>query len=391
MKKISTAIQSLIASGLGLPGMQELLAQELSDDGINAQLTYYDEAPLPLSKLAFGSPERYKINTQQLSWVKNLDETYNLTVEYVHEAMSGSSPMYVIPSADEGPLQAMTGATIRDKRDQLSASLQWDNEAYKHTAALGYSIENDYQAIFGSYAGEKESTDGMHTLSWGWSFSEDKIEPYDAIDNGRVLSAKRNSFSISGGFTQVLNKNAVIQTGVSLTREAGFLSDPYKQVWVNDSVLNDSRPDSRLMWAWTTKFRQYMTRSKAALHLDYRYFIDDWGIHSNTLDASWNQPLGHDWEIAPAIRYYTQTSPDFYGPVFFLAPEDAYWSSDYRLATYGSLSYQLNTSLRKEKWSLSFGAEYYESKEGLALMGTPQDTPALVNFWRLTASFTIKL
>ena len=391
MKKISTAVQSLIASGLGLPGMQELLAQELPDEGVNAQLTYYDEAPLPLSKLAFGSPERYKINTQQLSWVKNLDETYNLTVEYVHEAMSGSSPWYVIPTADDGLLQAMTGATIRDKRDQLNASLQWNNEGYTHTAALGYSIEDDYQAIFGSYAGEKESADALRTVSWGWSFSDDKIEPTAALDNGRVLSAKRNSFSISGGFTQVLNKNAVIQTGVSLTREAGFLSDPYKQVWVDGSVLNDSRPDSRLMWAWTTKFRQYMTRSKAALHLDYRYFIDDWGIHSHTLDASWNQPLGHDWEIAPAIRYYTQSSPDFYGPVFFLAPEDAYWSSDYRLATYGSLSYQLNTVLRKEKWSLSLGAEYYESKEGLALMGTPQDTPALVNFWRLSASFTIKL
>lgn len=391
MKKISATVQSLIASSLGLPGMQELLAQELPDEGANAQLTYYDEEPLPLSKLAFGSPERYKINTQQLSWVKNLDETYNLTVEYVHEAMSGSSPWYVIPTADEGPLQAMTGATIRDKRDQLSASLQWNNEAYKHTAALGYSTEDDYQAIFGSYAGEKESADALRTISWGWSFSADDIEPTDALDNGRVLSAKRNSFSVSGGFTQVLNQNAVIQTGISLTREAGFLSDPYKQVWVNDFVLNDSRPDSRVMWAWTTKFRQYMPRSKAALHLDYRYFIDDWGIRSNTLDAAWHQPLGSDWEIAPAIRYYTQTSPDFYGPVFFIAPQDGYWSSDYRLATYGSLSYQLNTVLRKEKWSLSLAAEYYDSKENLALVGTPQQTPALVDFWRLTASITIKL
>jgi hypothetical protein len=390
MKKISATVQSLLASGLGLPGMQDLLAQELPDDGFSAQFTYYDEQPLPLSKLAFGSPERYKINTQQLHWVKNIDETYALTVEYVHEAMSGSSPWYVIPT-DEGPLQAMTGATIRDKRDQLNASLQWQNDGYTHTGALGYSIEDDYRAIFGSYAGEKDSADGLRTLSWGWSFSADDIEPTDAIDYGRVPKAKRNSFSGSAGFTQVLNKNAVIQTGVVLTREAGFLSDPYKEVWVADSVLYDSRPDSRLMWAWTTKFRQYMTRSKAALHLDYRYFVDDWGIHSNTLDASWHQPLGAEWEIAPTIRYYTQTAPDFYGPVFFITPEDQYWSSDYRLATYGSLSYQLNTVLRKEKWSLSLGAEYYDSKENLALVGTPQETPALVDFWRFTASFTVNL
>ncbi len=391
MKKPCATVQSLIASSLGLPGIQELLAQESPDEEISAQVTYYDEQPLPLSKLAFGSPERYQINSQQLSWVKNLDETYSLTVEYVHEAMSGSSPWYVIPTADQGLLQAMTGATIRDQRDQLNASLQWDSEGYTNTATLGYSIEDDYQAIFGSFSGEKESTDGLRTASWGFSFSADDIEPTDALDYGRVLSAERNSFSASGGFTQILNKSAVIQTGVAVTRQAGFLSDPYKMVWVDGSVLNDSRPDSRLLWSWTTKFRQYMARSKAALHIDYRYFIDDWGIHSNTLDASWHQPLGHDWEIAPAVRYYTQTAPDFYGPVFYIQPEDDYWSSDYRLATYGSLSYTLNTVLRKEKWSLSFAAEYYSSKESLALMGTPQDTPALVNFWRLTASFTVKL
>jgi Protein of unknown function (DUF3570) len=391
MKKAATTLQSLIASSLGLPGMQDLLAQEAPEDGVSVQFTYYDEEPLPTGKLAFGSPDRYKINSQQLRWVKNLDDNYSLSVEFLHEAMSGSSPWYVIPTFDEGPLQAMTGATIRDKRDQLNASVRWKNEGYEHTAGLGYSIEDDYSAIFGSYAGEKESTDGRSTVSWGWSFSADDIEPTDALDYGRVLEAKRNSFSISAGFTQVLNKNAVIQTGLALTREAGFLSDPYKAVWVDGFVRNDSRPDSRLMWSWTTKFRQYMERSKAALHLDYRYFIDDWGIHSNTLDASWHQPLGHDWELAPGVRYYTQNSPDFYGPVFFIQPTDAYWSSDYRLATYGSLSYQLNTVLRKETWSLSLGAEYYASKEDLALVGTPQDTPALVDFWRLTVRFTIEL
>jgi hypothetical protein len=91
------------------------------------------------------------------------------------------------------------------------------------------------------------------------------------------------------------------------------------------------------------------------------------------------------------LRYYTQIAPDFYGPVFGSRPTDGYWSSDYRLATFGALSYRLSATLRREEWSAALTAEYYDSSNGLALSGTPQDTPALLDFWRVTARLTINL
>ena len=48
-------------------------------------------------------------------------------------------------------------------------------------------------------------------------------------------------------------------------------------------------------------------------------------------------------------------------------------------------------TLRREDWSASVFAEYYDSEESLALFGVPQDTPALVDFWRLTARLTVAL
>ena len=59
------------------------MAKEAPEEGISYQFTHYDEGPLPSNKLAFGSPERYSINSQQLRWVKNLDESYSLTVEAI--------------------------------------------------------------------------------------------------------------------------------------------------------------------------------------------------------------------------------------------------------------------------------------------------------------------
>jgi len=388
--KFSNMFRSLLASSLGLPGMQELLAQEAPDDAIDYRYTHYDEDPLPLNKLAFGDPRRYEIQSHQFRIIRNLNDSYSLELGYLHEAMSGSSPLYVLPDPS-GPLQVMSGATIRERRNQADLAITRRKHDYTNTFAIGYSTENDYEALYASYAGEKDSNDGLRTISWGASYSDDEITPTDALLHGRVLHAERDSISASLGITQVLNRNAVIQSGISLTRQSGYLSDPYKQVWINQAVLNDSRPGRRVMFAWTTRFRQYMERSRAALTVDYRFFQDDWEITAHTLESAWRQPLGDNWEIAPSIRYYSQVSPDFYALFYFELPPDGYWSSDYRLATYGALSYRLHAEFRQERWSLSLGAEYYNSDKSLALAGTPENTPALVDFWRLTLGFKVEL
>lgn len=388
MARLSDTIRSLLASSLGLPGMQELLALEVSDDAVEYRFTYYDEAPLPLDKLAFGDPRRYEIQSHQFRILKNLSGTYALELNYLHEAMSGSSPWYVIPGED-GPLQVMSGATIRERRNQIDLSIARQSGDLKHSGAVGYSSENDYQALYVRYAGEKDCEDGLRTLSWGASYSNDEITPTDALIYGRVTHATRDSISASLAVTQVLNRNAVIQSGVTLNHQTGFLSDPYKQVWINQAVLNDSRPENRTMFVWTNRFRQFMERSDAALVVDYRFFRDDWEITAHTIDAAWRQPLGKYWEITPSIRYYSQKSPDFYQTYFFVLPADGFWSSDYRLATFGALSYRLKAELRKERWSFSVGGEYYDSNESLAISGTRESTPGLVDFWRVTAGFRV--
>jgi hypothetical protein len=390
VSRLSDTVRSLLASSLGLPGMQELLAAEPPEESVDYRFTHYDEDPLPLDKLAFGDPRRYEIDSHQFRIVKNLNETYSLEVGYLYETMSGSSPLYAEPGPD-GPLQVMSGATIRERRNQADIALAHRRDDFTHRGAIGYSTENDYQALYASYAGEKDRADGLRTISWGASYSDDELSPTDALLHGRVPHAKRDNWSTSLGITRVLNRNSVIQSGLSLTKQSGFLSDPYKQVWIDRAVLNDSRPDKRLLLAWTTKFRQYMQRSRAALAIDYRFFRDDWKITAHTLETAWRQPLGTGWEIAPSIRYYTQKSPGFYAPFFFERPLDGLWSSDYRLATFGALSYRFDVNFRQERWSLSAGVEYYNSDESLALSGTPENTPALVNFWRLTFGFRVQL
>ena len=81
------------------------------------------------------------------------------------------------------------------------------------------------------------------------------------------------------------------------------------------------------------------------MHVDYRFYHDDWGITAHTLEADWGQPLGAGWTITPRIRYYSQTAANFYYPYILttMNQDGAYtlpnnFSSDHRLSAYGALS-----------------------------------------------------
>ena len=380
----------MLISSLGLPGFSELMAADGDTNDLQYRYTLYDENPLPLKVLADGDPDRYRIKSHQFSFKREMNERFTLTVEGIHESMSGSSPWYVIPEPERGPLQVMSGATIYETRDELKLGLGIEKDDIEHSVQIGYSTEDDYDALFASYSGEYEQANKHTTLMWGVSYSDDHLSPTDADLHGRVKHAERNSTSGSIGITRVINRNALIQTGVQLTYQDGFLSDPYKQMWINDSVVNDKRPDNRTAFSWSTRFRQHITSTKAALHADYRYYNDDWGVTAHTLNLVWNQPFGQHLELAPSIRYHSQRAADFYSPAITDGHIPDYWSSDYRLATFGAMRYRLSAAWRAEIWSITLNADIYNSNESLALFGPHFDTPALVDFWRFSLGWQIQ-
>ncbi len=389
MKKLSRTVQSLLVSSLSLPGFSELLAAESDPNEFQYRFTLYDEEPLPEGLLLDGSPDRYRIKSHQFRFKRELNERFTLTVEGIHESMSGSSPWFVKPDQQGNLLQVMSGATIEETRNEINLALGIEHKEIQHTLATGYSNENDYEAVSISYTGEYEQQNNHTTLSWGASYSDDRLSPTDALLFGRVERASRNTVSASFGLTRILNRNALIQSGVQLTHHDGYLSDPYKEMFINGGIFFDHRPEDRTAFAWSTRFRQYFVGTNSALHADYRYFNDDWGVDSHTLDLAWHLPIGERFELAPAIRYYSQSAADFYAPVITDGRTPSHWSSDYRLATYGAMRYRLSATWRAEIWSVSLNADIYNSRESLALSGPHFDTPALVDFWRISLGWQV--
>jgi hypothetical protein len=388
-RRLSHTASTLLVSSLSLPGFTELLAADGDANEFQYRYTLYDEEPLSEKLVLDGATDRYRIKSHQFSFKREVNEQFTLTVNGIHESMSGSSPWFVFPDPDRGPLQVMSGATISETRDELQLGLGSKKDNISHSATAGYSTENDYEAKFAAYTGEYEHANQHTTLQWGLSYSDDRLSPTDAIQFGRVDHAERDSLSASFGLTRVINKNALIQSGIQLTSQDGFLSDPYKEFWLNGQIEFDQRPNSRNSFAWSTRFRQYFASNNAALHADYRFYDDDWGVSAHTVDVSWVQPFGDQFELAPSIRYHSQRSAEFYDTAITDGAQPKYWSSDFRLATFGAMRYRLSATWRAEIWSIALNADIYNSNESLALSGRHFDTPALLDYWRISFGWQI--
>jgi len=332
----------------------------------------------------------------------------------------GNSVQY---AKDPGLVHIMASASPETRRQvNLSLGYEWDEATLK--VGGGASVEHDYRSMFVNMGGSFDFDQKQTTVSYGLSFTHSNIaaslEANTAADwgnyqdkiritNGQnTLYGNRNDVAANVGLTQVLNKNAVLEGSVGFTRSTGYLSNPYKAVmlafddpnqFIDSTGLRtvvlqgvlEQRPTSRTQVNADLRYVQYIESTDGSLHLDYRYYDDDWGISAHSLELSWYQPIADGWMIVPGARYYTQTAASFYQPYFLFnqafpllgpprpdvprrldfsqLPIDQF-SSDERLSGFGTLSGQLAVS--KELLHgirIEFGAEYSSHAGALKLGG----------------------
>ncbi len=320
------------------------------------------------------------------------------------------------------PLETRTQPTIGMK-------YYFDNT----TIALsgGISDEPDYLSNFGSVNLIQELNNKLTTLSAGYSATSNSIwrnighSHAPSLDEDNMLphlhpancgdpsvvcapnpdldeSSIAHAFNV--GFSQVLGKTTLLNTSASYTNQSGYLSNPYKSVYIrgeitpeeyvtmseNSSMNNkkfdwnsitrlqivgtelfrENRPDQRNQFAIFSGLTQHIPAFDASVHLDYRFYADDWDVHSHTFELKWFQPLPYGIVVTPNLRYYSQTQADFFAP-YYLAPRaDGNYSSDFRLSAFGSLNGGITLSKEFAKGvKLEAGFEYYTHSGGLKLGG----------------------
>jgi len=295
----------------------------------------------------------------------------------------------------------------------------------------GYSIEDDFNSTFGSGNVSWELNNKLTTLSVGFSLSNNDIVreairpggPHDH-STGELedfeASNKYRTFNL--GLSQILTKNTLFHLNGSYTRQRGYLSNPYKLVNITGEItpeeynkvgfidgaddwssvtdlevagfelFRDVRPEKRDIWTISTGINQYIPSLDASLHLDYRFFFDDWDINSHTFEFAWYQSLPFGITVTPNIRYYSQSGADFFAPFFRAPRQDGNYSSDYRLSSYGVLSGGLSAGIEFAKGiKLDTSFEYSTHRGSLKLGGGGIGNYADLDSYLISASLQVDM
>ncbi|RMG44620.1 MAG: DUF3570 domain-containing protein [Candidatus Dadabacteria bacterium] len=271
-----------------------------------------------------GKKNRITVKAPMLWFEAPLAENTSIEGSFVIDTVSGASALY------HDTLTGASGKGIEDQREAGDFTVTQYFENFSISAGAGFSSEDDYDSLGGNLVTRVWSDDKNTTLTLGIQGSNDEVRS----TNNPELSEFRGEVGALIGITQVLDPDSLVQSNIALRRQYGYLSDPYKPF--------DSRPDNRTLLAWLTRYVHYVESFDASLHVDYRFYNDNWGISSHMFEVAWYQPLGEDerWLIRPSIRYYTQSEADFFSTSFppVLEEGDLY-TADQRLSGFGRFSF----------------------------------------------------
>jgi len=426
--KKSTIAANLTCAALALPGLMQTASAGRVDENYSADFQYghYGE-----------SNKRMSVDIFEGALSAPIGKSMTASLNLVEDSIAGASPVYNTRDANGNISQIKSGASptsscgksICEVRDAVSANLAY----YFDKAALsfggGYSREHDYASRYFNTTGSLDLNKKLTTLNFGASVAFDEITPTPLssggirnTDCGDQCSKTSQQYLI--GVTQVIDKDSLIQNNMTFGYHSGFLTDPYKKVTfygnqcfdgfcgpdfgVGATVL-EKRPRERFEWAWLTQYvRHFDQFNHAALHADYRFSTNDWGVNAHTFELSWHQPVFDGWQLIPRVRYYSQDQADFYSPVFngdvrfdfntldFAPIKRQAYSSDYRLAGFGAISSGIKLSKEFEalqpftQLKLQVGYEYYTHKAGYEIGGNNRGSFADFSYFLVTAGFNLK-
>jgi hypothetical protein len=303
---------------------------------------------------------------------------FSLQIDANYEDLSGASPWFTTLGPDGSPIVNLSGASgIIDRRAELSVGTRYYLENGSIGGNIGYSEEDDYRATYGGLSGERHFNNDLTTVSVGISYSADDIFPVDAQIFNRVVSENKTSASAVINISQIISQVSTVQFALSVTEQSGYLTDPYK--------LRDTRPDEKSQLALSGSYRRFIPTLDAAWHVNYRYYDDDYGIASQTIDMSWYQNVGRNYQLVPTLRYYSQSAADFFTNVDdFTRPSSEFQSSDYRLSAFGAVSGGLSLRADLGGWRTTLTAERYIANEKYSAYEVELASTALVRYFRVS-------
>jgi hypothetical protein len=254
------------------------------------------------------------------------------------------------PEQPGGPVP--TARLPDETRRSLVGAFEWAaDDATRLNLEYSYSDEPDYLARGMAATWVREFNRRNTTLRAGFAHLNDTVK-------SSPIGTDRLNWDFLLGVTHLLDPHTTLTCNLGYGFLYGYLGDPYKVVAYTERVeiplpgqppivienrqgYYENRPARREKALAYVRLQRFVDRLDGAVDAAYRYFRDDWGIASHTIEAAWLQNLGRSWVLAPAARYYRQSAADFYHttldttgivPTRLPSRSAPYYSADHRLS-----------------------------------------------------------
>jgi hypothetical protein len=212
------------------------------------------------------------------------------------------------------------------------------------------------------------------TLRLGYDLTVDRVMR-SGTDPG-VFSEDLVTHSADASLTQVVDPRTVVRVAVSWIGQFGYLEKPYRYVPLFDAAglaaaeaaggldldnfgryrlaerPGENVPDTRLRYALAVRGLRYLPAFAASLRLDYRLYLDDWGMSAHTGELALRKEWGKH-ELAVSDRLHWQGSVDFWRRAYLVADDQlpVYRSVDKELSRQLTDTLELGYTNRHDRWS----------------------------------------
>jgi hypothetical protein len=362
--------------------------------------------------MIYAEKDRVQLAEGVLRVSKEIDDDEFINVRLVADVLTGSSPngavasntaqTFTNPSGNSTYTEPANATplnhTFKDVRNAVN--VEWDvpiNRTLRGTFGGNFSTEYDYVSTGISATLAQDFNQRNTTLTLGISSNNDTWDPVGGVPiSFATMQTAPPSKTISGpkvdktikevlfGVTQVINRSTLMQANYSWGQGDGYLTDPYKILSVLNADLSgnlratnpyvyENRPDKRtyqsLFWKGVHQFA-----NENVLNISYRYFWDDWGIQSHTVDVHYRFDFDGGHYLQPHLRYYQQGKADFYRQTIIDGEETtlAAASADYRLGEFTT-----QTLGMKYGYEFKNGAEINFRGEFITQKGKDQSSDAI--------------
>lgn len=297
------------------------------------------------------------------------------------DTLSGMTPRGTHARGDESDWLFQQ---IDDERKVAVATIEHELNDYTLSFEYAHSREEDYESNAVTALVSRQYNQKNTTVTAGVAFAFDTVLETPFTNN--IEDEDKDTFDLSIGVSQILGPNTLFDFNFGYGRSKGYLGDPYRRISQIRTVILDSpfgpipvtdtfdyaenRPDEQHRFVAKASLRHYFEKANAALSGSYRFFANNNSLQGHTLEVKWIQQVNSRLSVTPYLRYYRQSSADFYYPTLtgtgidgtdLIDGSGENYSSDYRISELDALTYGVRFAWEpRSDLTLDLQVERYE-------------------------------